>query len=233
MGKYALLLVCLMVLLAACSSATTSPSSPKANSSSTSSQPAATKTTIAPGTVLYQANWSHGLGGWKGSSGWSVVNGILQGDSADSISITAPYMPTVANYAVEATVQVVSLLQKNGGFYSIFASQVPGKDGFQAGVADLKGPGPRPNGSNAQLQIFIEPMGDMAPGSFRPNDNNPGYVWHTYRVEVQGNEATLAVDGNRAMTASSMQTDTLSHGPLGITCGAIVLRVSSFRIIAL
>jgi hypothetical protein len=186
-----------------------------------------------PGTVLYQADWSHGLAGWKSPGGWSVVQGELQADFNDTTSIAAPYKLTVTNYAVEARIQVVRLLHPNGGFYSIFANQVPGKDGYQAGVSDLMGPGPRPNGSNPQLQIYIEPIGAMAQGSFQPSDNDPGTRWHTYRVEVQGNAATLFVDGVAITTVSSTQTNTLSNGPIGISCGTVVLRVSSFRITAL
>lgn len=234
-GRYVFLMLYLIVLLAACSAGPTPASSHATTTvSSTSTRPTLTPTeAVAPGTVLYQANWLHGFAGWKGSSGWSVVQGELQGNSPDTISITAPYMPKVANYAVEARIQVVRLLQKNGGFYSIFASQVPGKDGYQAGVSDLKGPGPRPNGSNAQLQIYIEPFGAMAPGSFRPSDNDPGTQWHTYQVDVQGNAATLIVDGVTTTTVSSTQTEMLSNGPLGLSCGMVVLRVSSFRIMAL
>ncbi len=139
----------------------------------------------------------------------------------------------MTNYAVEARIQVVRLLQKNGGFYSIFAKQMQGKDGYQAGVSALVGPGPRPNGSNPQLQIYLEPFGAMAPGSFQPSDNDPGTQWHTYRVNVQGNAATLIVDGVSIHSVTSTQTDTLSNGPLGLNCGEIVLRVSSFRILTL
>lgn len=234
-GRYALFLIWLILLLTACSTDTTS-TPPHANStaSSASTRPTLTPTpSVAPGTVLYKADWSHGLDGWKGSSGWSVVQGELQADTSDTTSIIAPYKPSIPNYAVEARVRVVRLKLKTGGYYSIFASQVPGKDGFQAGVSDLKGPGPRPNGSNAQLQIYIEPFGAMAPGSFHPSDNDPGTQWHTYRVEVVGNEATLFVDGVSITTASSTQTNTLSNGPLGISCGSVVLLVSSFRITAL
>jgi hypothetical protein len=234
-GCFMFLLGCLVILLAACLAGSASPSSPAArNSSSTSRGPTPTPTeTVAPGTVLYQTDWSHGLDGWKVTGGWSVVQGDLEGVCDDTTTITAPYMPDVTNYAVEARIQVVRLLQKNGGFYSIFASQVPGKDGYQAGVSRLVGPGPRPNGSNPQLQIYIEPFGAMAPGSFQPSDNDPGTQWHTYRVDVQGNAATLVVDGVTTHSVSSTQTDLLSNGPLGLSCGMIVLRVSSFRILAL
>ena len=231
-------LECLVVLLTvACSAGPTTPPSSHVTttSSSTNSQPTSPPTKIvASGTVLYQANWSHSLDGWKGSSGWSIVQGDLQGIcGATTTSLTVPYLPPVTNYVVEVRLQVVRLLHENGGFYSIFARQVPGIDGYQAGGSDLKGPGPRPNGSNAQLQIFVDPMADMAPGSFHPSDYDPKTQWHTYQVDVQDNEATLEVDGGPSHSASSAQTQTLSHGPLGLSCGSVVLRVSSFRILAL
>ncbi|HVB61123.1 MAG TPA: family 16 glycoside hydrolase [Ktedonobacteraceae bacterium] len=229
------MLVCLIVLLAACSTGPTSPpSSAKSTSSSTGGKPTSTPTeTIAPGTVLYQADWSHGLDGWKNTGGWSVVQGMLQGDSSNvnGISITAPYIPKVANYAVEARIRVVRLILKNGGFYSIFATQQPGKDGYQAGVSDLKGPGPRPNGSNAQLQIYIEPFSHT--NAFHPNDNDPKTLWHTYQVNVQNGIAALYVNGIEFTSVYSTVTNNLSNGPLGINCGLVVLQVSSFRIIAL
>jgi hypothetical protein len=235
MRKPIFLLLCLLVLLAACTSAPTAPTA-KSTSSTTGGKPTTTPTPSVPaGTVLYQANWSHGLDGWKNTGGWSVVQGMLQGISTNvnGISITAPYIPKVANYAVEARIRVVRLIIQDGGFYSIFATQQPGADGYQAGVSSLLGPGPRPNGDNPQLQIYIEPMGDMAPGSFLPSDNDPTTLWHTYRVEVQGNAATLFVDGVGTHTASSTVTNNLSTGPLGITCGLVVLQVSEFRIITL
>jgi hypothetical protein len=219
----------------ACSASVPPPSSHvTATSSTTRTRLASTVTaTVAPGTVLYQANWSHNFDGWKGSGGWFVVQGNLEGSSEETISLSAPYEPPVSNYAVEARIQIVRVLHKTGGFFSLFAGQVPGKDGYQAGVSGLMGPGPRPNGSNPQLQIYIDPIGDMDPGSFAPNDYDPKTQWHLYRVEVQGNTATFVVDGVSTHTVTSEQTQVLSNGPLGLKCGLAVVRVSDFRILAL
>ncbi len=125
------------------------------------------------------------------------------------------------------------MLQKNGGSFSIFANEAPGKPGYEAGVARLLGPGPRPNGENPQLQIFLDPISAQVPGAFYASDYDPRTLWHTYRVEVQGNAARLVVDGVPTGIAASVQTDTLSNGPLGISSAMVVLRVSSFTVIAL
>ncbi len=30
------------------------------------------------GTMLFEADWSHGLTGWQATAGWKVINGIFQ-----------------------------------------------------------------------------------------------------------------------------------------------------------
>ena len=73
----------------------------------------------------------------------------------------------------------------------------------------------------------------MAPGSSLPIDYEPGFQWHTYRVEVQGNDVRLLVDGVQIGHASSEQTDVLSNGPIGLSSQLLILRISSIRIMAL
>ena len=34
-------------------------------------------------TLLYSADWSHGLNGWTGTSDWTVLNGMLHNDGTD------------------------------------------------------------------------------------------------------------------------------------------------------
>src|SRR5438874_891729 len=107
-------LVGCLLFLAACSAGTSSTPSvsptPRATPTATPSVP-----TLPAGTVLYQADWSHGFGGWQVTGGWKAMNGYLQSDGSNNISITAPYRPAVPNYAIEVRLQVVSV-PKNGGF---------------------------------------------------------------------------------------------------------------------
>ncbi len=225
--------LCICSLVACSTNTSPAPSHATASVTTPKVQPTPTKPAIAPGTVLYQANWLQGLAGWKSSGGWQVVQGQLQADSLSLTTITAPYISPVANYAIEARIQVVRLLQKNGGSFSLFASPRPGKPGYEAGVARLMGPGPRPNGSNPQLQIFLDPLSAQGSGPFYTSDYDPRTLWHTFRIEVQGSEVRLIVDGAPTGSATSQQTDFLSNGPFGIESSMVVLRVSSFRVIAL
>ncbi len=192
-----------------------------------------TPTTLPAGTVLYQADWSHGLAGWQGAQGWKIVQGQLETVSSAPLTLTIPYRPTVTDYAIEVRFQIVRLLQQNGGYFTIFASKAPGKDGYQAGVLNLEGSQPRPNGAHPQAQVFIDPDSSMASGSGLPIDYEPGFHWHTFRVEVQDNEARLLDDGVQIGHASSEQTDVLSNGPIGLSSELVVLRISRIRILAL
>jgi hypothetical protein len=70
-------------------------------------------------------------------------------------------------------------------------------------------------------------------GCCQPIDYEPGYGWHTFRVEVQDNGVRLLDDGTQIAQANSNATDTLSNGPLSLDSSLVVLRVSSLRILAL
>lgn len=187
--------------------------------------------TVPAGTVLFQANWSHGLSGWSGTQGWTVVQGQIEVTSGSSATLAIPYEPVVSNYAIEIRLQVVRLLQDHGGDFVFAAPKQAGKDGYQAGVLDLKKPGPF--GSHPQAQATIDPSSDMPLGCCHPIDYEPGYDWHTYRLEVQDNAVRLLDNGTQIAGANSSSTATLSPGPLSISSTLVILRISSLRIVAL
>ncbi|MDQ2903680.1 MAG: family 16 glycoside hydrolase [Ktedonobacteraceae bacterium] len=225
----------LMLALMGCVPAAPSGQSNVASSATLvpAASPRPTIAAVPRGTVLYQADWSHGLTGWQASGGWQVMHGQLEVNAPAMASIFVPYRLTVTSYAIEVHIQVVRLLHENGGYFSIFTQKVPGRDGYQAGVSDLKGTEPRPNGSHPQAQVFIDPTSSTTTGTGMPIDYEPGWQWHTYRVEVQDNQARLLVDDVQIGTASSDKTDVLSNEPLGLSTEQTVLRVSDLRIIAL
>jgi Domain of Unknown Function (DUF1080) len=235
-GKWAYLAVIvgfLLFSLVACSNGTSSTTGPPQTTATAAKHSSPTPTPLPAGTLLYQANWSHGLAGWPDSRGWKAQQGQLESDSSGSASFTMPYRPTVSDYAVEIRIQIMRSVPPNGGYFSIFAPKSPGKDGYQAAISGLERNGSRPFGEHPQSQVFIDPSGDMAQGSGIPQDHEPGSGWHTYRVEVLGNEASLLVDGVQIGNASSQQTDFLSNGPIGLKCQLVILRVSNLRILTL
>jgi len=228
------LLAMLVLMCVACSSNTTLPQQVKHTPTTQPLQkPTATVSTLPKGTLLYRANWSRGLANWPGAQGWKIEQGQLMTQSDTPVAITLPYTVTTPNYAIEARVRIVRLLHRDGGYFSIFTQPATNKDGYQAGVSDLKGTEPRPNGSHAQVQAFIDPMSSMAPGSFETIDYEPHFDWHTYRVEIQDNQVGLSIDGISISTANSTRTDTLSNGPISLGSAMIVIQISDLTITAL
>jgi hypothetical protein len=139
----------------------------------------------------------------------------------------------VSDYAVEFRLQVVRSVPPYGGGYEIIAPKLSSKDGYHAGVFDLKAPGPRAFGDHPQSQVYLDPNSNPSQGIAMPHDYEPGSRWHIYRVEVRGNEASLLDDGTLIGDASSQQTDTLSNGPIEFDCTLVILRVSDLRILTL
>ena len=226
---HVLFLSAILLLLAACSGGTTTtPGKPPTATPTATAKP----TTLPSGTVLYQANSSHGLNSITHSTtGWKMVHGFLQSDLSNDNVLTSPYVPTVPNYAVEVHFQIVSVPQ-GGGYFVVTAEQVAGKDGYNAGILGLLGPGPHSQFANPEVNSYIIPIDDMDSQPIVA-DYEPGSGWHTYRIEVQGPEVSFFIDGLRKSFAVSSQTNFLSGGPIQLKAAKAIIRVDSIRILAL
>lgn len=227
---FSLCLICIVSLFASC-----------ANNSSTLPVHGAQKASPTrlvhkgppAGTILYKADWSRGIKGWQGASGWRVEHGELYSKGGKSEDIlTVPYVSPATDYAVEIHIQVLHYSTRSGGSFSFF-TQPDGKiDGYVAGTSNLMAPGPRPNGSNPQFQAFIEPQAHEEQGQL-PFDYDPQMDAHVYRLEVRGNTVNAFADGNDVFSASSTASQHLSSGPIHIQSHAIIMRVTSFVVTAL
>ncbi len=220
-------IVFLILALAACS---TGNAAPKVSTTPTAPvQP--TPTTLPSGTLLYQSDWSHGLDGWQASAGWKVTHGMLQSNSNSENVITLPYMPAVADYAIDVRFQIVSI-PTSGGNVIVTADKTPGKDGYTAGIMNLLAPGPRSQFANPEVQVYISPIEAM---ESRPqvSDYDPSPMQHTYRIEVQGPLVQFFIDGLRKSSAVSSQTDFLSNGPIHLRVDKAIVRVFSMRMTVL
>ena len=126
---WAVIFGCLIFLLTACATGPSATQAPAASPTpaAPTATPQAKVTTLPTGTVLYNANWSHGLSGWQGTRGWKVVNGQLEADSSGPNILAIPYRPTVSDYAIEVRLRVVRLLEaaqqsiKSGGQVKLLA----------------------------------------------------------------------------------------------------------------
>ena len=231
---YVLLCLCCLISAACASAAPVSQSptsTPVRPTATTAVQP--TATSIPAGTVLYQADWSHGLAQWQASGNWQVAQGQLDVTATALSQIIIPYRPAIHNYAIEVRLEIVRLLKGEAGSWTIFGQRQEEKDGFQATVAGVKGPEERMSGSHGQIEIWIDPFTAMAPGTGIPDDYDPGFRWHTYTIEVQDNTARLLDNGIQLNHISSEETYYLSNGPLGFTCQWLEVRIASIRVLAM
>src|SRR5258708_16208347 len=169
-----LLVSFLLFSLGTCSAGTSSTTVPPKASVPAARHLSPTPTSLPAGTVLYQANWSHGPPGRPGATGWKEVQGRLVSASSGTATFTIPYRPTVSDYAVEVPIQIIRSVPPYGGYYEIAAPKLAGKDGYHAGVLDLKAPGLRPFGAHPQSQVYLDPFGDMNQGRGIPHDYEPG-----------------------------------------------------------
>ncbi len=225
-----LLLVFSLLSLISCASNTSStqPQGQQTKVSATPTVPTSPTPSVPKGTVLYRANWSHGMDGWQGPKAWTTVGGQLVTKSVATTSIVVPYKLSVANYAIEARVQFAQMLVNIHNGFIIYANEQPGKDGYQAQMYQFA-----LRGAGMDAPGYIDIATDkLIISTFQQHDFQPGSSWHTYRIEVMGDQATLYVDGTESST-STTQEDAISNGPLGLTGWGIDLRISSFVITAL
>jgi hypothetical protein len=179
----------------------------------------------APGTVLYEADWSSGMNGWQQAYGWSVLDGMLVNDGSDDAYtnhwISAPYHPGdagIANYAVEAEIQVV---QWPGFSHSGFGVVL--RSGYQAGVCN--------HGWGVSANAMAKQVGAGCWEPIQALDFEPGTEWHVYRAEIRSNTLTLLIDGTQYVQLTDNRH--LEGANVGLWGGNFQVSVRSFKVIAL
>src|SRR5262245_32745822 len=187
LALFLILLVAALASLAACGS--TAAAIPTA--------PAATNTpafdNVAPGTVLFQSDWSKGLDGWQASDGWTVRDGLLEMDGQDNRTLTIPYQPAARNYDVAFQVQVVSV-PADGGYFRLHAMPTPTASGYVAQVFHLLTPTPHLNGDHPTATVTLDPIESQDPSTQHPTDYEPRNVMWTYHVEVRDSSVRFRRD---------------------------------------
>ncbi|MCL5961596.1 MAG: M23 family metallopeptidase [Chloroflexi bacterium] len=194
----------------------------------------ATPTGPAPSwRVVYQADWSGGPDSWTGDRAWRVADGMLvnDGTSIDWLKgITAPYVPDVADYAVEAEIRQVN--DSGCMSYGIIGRQrLENGWGIHAGFMGCGGAVERTStwsgarsapGTGAYLQARDNGNGAIA-------RFNAGQSWHTYRLEIIGANLRLLVDGS--VTLELTDNHFPSPGRVGIWSDRIQTQIRSFRVL--
>lgn len=192
-------------------------------------------TTInTPGTpeiILFEADWSNGFGGWGGSPDWKVVNNMLVNDGTGFPGfILSPYNPgenDISDYAVEAEIQVIGTIQSNFG---IIARWIEDDESPSNGSGYWFGRGFLPLWG-IDYHIFVTAR---TPGIYDPVAYivlEPDEKWHTYRVEVSGNEMRYLIDGVERLHGSDNKF--LEGGEIRLWSSNTSINVRNFKIIAL
>lgn len=187
---------------------------------------------VPVGTVLFEANWSHGLASWQHSQGWSITQGQLQANSVPETTLTIPYVPAVP-YTIEVQAQIVRVLKPLANEFTIGLNETSESDGLTAGFNDLHQYLPQEQPDPSFYTGFIQIIPEHLPPGLQilQRDYVPGTTWHTYGVTVQGNEANLSLDGH--VTIRSMSSEAaFTRGPLVLKSEGLLLRISSLRITA-
>jgi hypothetical protein len=185
--------------------------------------------------ILFQADWSRGLGGWQATPGWSVVNGVLRNDPSAEQRLTIPFQPPAGAYAIEIELQVVNVTVK-GGFFLFDVPAGPNGDGFETGITGLRtAGGVRPNGDHPTIRTLITPLSDQdTTVSIRSQaDYEPGDQMRTYRIVVDGKALRMYVDGRFYVSGDSTRGPSLVAAPLLFHVDGAVFHIAGLRIYAL
>lgn len=172
----------------------------------------------------YVADWSQGFNGWAGSQSWKTVNGIIVNDGTEFGTIMSPLKPGregVANYAVEAEIQVIKE-GRDGSFGIIMRSD------YYAGYIFSTGGG----------LLYVDHHSAVISVNECPTCYNSEILaenafgldneWHTYRVEVFGNELRLLIDGREFVRVTDNRF--LEGGEIGLWSYNTQLQVRNFRV---
>lgn len=220
------------ILLGVAALAACAPGQPSVRVSAATATVVPSPTATSAPRLVYQADWSHGLSGWNATPGWSVSGGVVQSDMGSDRELTSPFRPATPDYAVEFNLQIVQASQYPPTQYEFSTDPTTSVDGYIA-LFDNVRTGYYMFANHPHLMIYINPMMDQDPTTFKPHDIEPGTHLWTYRVEVRGPEATLLINGHIANWARSTRSSQLSVGPFHISCTGVQLRLSDFKEYAL
>jgi hypothetical protein len=184
------------------------------------------------GPKLYSTTFASGSNGWStiGDGQWQTVSGILTYDgSGTSVFIGPTRTGSKQNFAVEARIQALGKPANNyscGYFYGIFVrgdykAGSPGDvGGFDAGLRSACN-------ENSYWSVWTG-LDAYNPDLVVRSNAKDDKAWHTYRIEVHGNQYTLYVDGNKMGTG--LNNRFLSGTAVGLFALNDQIDVSSFQV---
>jgi hypothetical protein len=182
--------------------------------------------------VVCQSNSTDNWRGWSLGSGWKQLNSMLLNDGSNggyngksTLVAPASCQPKTTDYAVEATIHVVSFSCCYSGF-GINVRGVPSSPNQQGYSTYIDAP--NDTGANASNGANISAVG----GDVLKNVSfSPGSNFHDYRAEVKGNTITFLIDGTTVL--SIVDNKFISAGQVGLWCSNTQIELSSFKVFKL
>jgi hypothetical protein len=214
----ALVLVCCAVItLAGCNTST---------AQRATSTPASTPTVAATTTpkVVFQADWSHGVGTWKLPPHWAIQHGALVTDGQTQVNLPVPYTVTAKNYRIIMTARMVDVTFKEtscNNYFGLIAQDTVGTRLFAAESACF---GPLPYHGQSQLLA--------ADGTERVWELIIGSNIRTYRVDVYDNSA-IYYPGGGSSIGGITNVELNSPAQLFIEASQVKLVITSFVILTI
>ena len=176
--------------------------------------------TITAGTLICKSDKSTNWAGWQIGGAWKLLNGeLLYDGSGNGAQLVAPAscQPTVANYAVDVKMRIVSGCCHFGIIVRGNAS-TNGYTGYQVSIYTT-------TYENLNISTLGGQGGATAGYGF---DNN----FHDWRAEVKDNVINFVIDGSKVLSLTD--NTYLSPGEVSICCtDTMQLDITSFQVMAL
>jgi hypothetical protein len=194
--------------------------------------PPASPVAPSPGELLYVADTAGGFDAWslpgppEGSPlpDWVVERGMLVSRGfGPGEPVSAPFTAPSDDYAVEVEAQILRFnrFPETGGNDFLVMAR-----GAIFGGVGIPCPGRGPQVDRPMLHLDAWFCGFLVGKAFAP-----GQEWHTYRLEVEGNELRLFVDGELQLQERSNRT--LSGGEVGVLSHRVEVGIRRFAVYSL
>jgi serine/threonine protein kinase len=202
-----------------------------------SSGPDTQDASASAGTVLYNEQGDDTWSGWSPSGEWKTLHSALLSDGTGAQSgysstsgsdiIWAPHQVGVANYALQAKIQVTSSAQYC--YFGLVGRGTPdnssGSSSYKGYVAGISA---GYDATNAGIAYF--PISSSS-SIINEQQYDPGTNAHTYRVEFADNHLTMKIDN--AVISRVTDNVSLDGSLVGLESGNCQLSISNFSIIKL
>ncbi len=164
---------------------------------------------------------------FSGDAGWKISNGALlsSGNNTDE-TIWAQFVPSTANYAIEAQIQVLTL--PDGRSYSgpAVGLLLRGQQGWPGYLVEI-------SGSFVLDTAELSTIGEQGPVNKLEAHYSVNLKPHIYRAEVKDTVIKLIIDTVTIFEDRDKENLFPSSGQVGLMTSLVPVKVTSFKVIAL